>query len=157
MTSPNPYIGRDELAPPPLQSPKGAHIWDVWFNDLYRKYRKISKEAGPQGPQGDGGPQGAPGTPGAPGEPGEQGNQGEQGEQGIPGADGQGVSDTKSATNLAAGWYRIATAPAGNNVGLFRVTHTGQSKRSTLVFALTQAEGSSKPNINVLAADISDR
>jgi hypothetical protein len=142
IPSPNPYTAADELAPPPLQSPKQAHIWDVWFNDLYRKYKDVSKSPGPAGADG------APGLPGS---------DGAAGPPGPAGADGNSLPVTKSATNLASGWYRIATAPAGSNVGLFRIVHRGRTQTSTLVFALTQAQGSTEPNVNILAADISDR
>jgi len=160
IPNPNPYTNADELAPPPLQSPKQAHIWDVWFNDLYRKYRAISKLPGPTGPAGADGMPGTPGTDGTPGVDGINGAPGVDGvpgADGAPGADGQGIPDVKTLSNLAPGWYRIATATAANNAGLFRVSFTGQGKRSTLIFTLTQAYGSSEPNINVLAADISDR
>ena len=67
------------------------------------------------------------------------------------------TSKTKTVANVGSGWFRIAIAPAGNNVGVFRVAHEGTSKKGTLVFSVTQAQGSSKPIINILGTDISDR
>ncbi len=65
------------------------------------------------------------------------------------------LSSIKTATNLASGWYRIATAPATANVGAFTVVHKGQSKNSVIKFSVAQALGSTEPVVNIHNYDVS--
>jgi hypothetical protein len=65
------------------------------------------------------------------------------------------LSSIKTATNLASGWYRIATAPATANVGAFTVVHKGHSKNSVIKFSVAQALGSTEPVVNIHNYDVS--